>query len=212
MFNLIKKDFIIGKKNFLPNIVITILMPQFIKLITNTEIPSGICILYTSIMLGMVNFTKLFYIEETNKNILSMLVVSGFSRKKQIISRFAIFLLFYIYVVGVYAIEVFFDNRLRPVTWLDVLLPFLIYVFVLGIYYIFCLKFGYKNSVYLYILVIFILSLFPQILSILNIKINFTYLFSMNAYVLNSFLAVSSIILLSIFITLSYRIYENKDL
>ncbi|MDK2865814.1 MAG: type transport system permease protein [Clostridiales bacterium] len=213
MLSLIRKDFLIVKKLTFISMAIITLVPVFITLVAPT-VPGLFSFLYMLIF-GTLMLSQAISQEEARyPKAVSLLCAAPYSRGACVISKYFVFIATFVYC---YVIDTLVKLLINPNAILSitaVLFVLFIGVIIFGIYMPVEYKFGAVKARYMFSTVIILFSMGPSMIS--NFDPNFLSLFSVfdkfPAIMLNSFLAVMSIALFAVSLSISSRIFMSKEL
>lgn len=214
MLNLIKKDFLIAKKVWIFVLLGVIVVPLFLTFVgSDVRIPSGLALSITSILLAMILFSSLDEEEEKYPKASALMSTIGYSRTVQILKRYVLMLLFYLYCALIYFIESGFMQGLGELTLSQLIFSFFSFVLISSIYLALTTALGVRAGRYVVMFVVLLISLGPVIISKLNIQLRLSDLrVLLNESSLLFALAVLSFILYLLSLKISLRAYKKKEL
>lgn len=214
MLNLIKKDFLIAKKVWIFVLLGVIVVPLFLTFVgSDVRIPSGLALSITSILLAMILFSSLDEEEEKYPKASALMSTIGYSRTVQILKRYVLMLLFYLYCALIYFIESGFMQGLGELTLSQLIFSLFSFVLISSIYLALTTALGVRAGRYVVMFVVLLISLGPVIISKLNIQLRLSDLrVLLNESSLLFALAVLSFILYLLSLKISLRAYKKKEL
>ncbi|MDO4773330.1 MAG: ABC-2 transporter permease [Bacillota bacterium] len=214
MLNLIKKDFLIAKKVWIFVLLGVIVVPLFLTFVgSDVRIPSGLALSITSILLAMILFSSLDEEEEKYPKASALMSTIGYSRTVQILKRYVLMLLFYLYSALIYFIESGFMQGLGELTLSQLIFSLFSFVLISSIYLALTTALGVRAGRYVVMFVVLLISLGPVIISKLNIQLRLSDLrVLLNESSLLFALAVLSFILYLLSLKISLRAYKKKEL
>lgn len=214
MLNLIKKDFLIAKKVWIFVLLGVIVVPLFLTFVgSDVRIPSGLALSITSILLAMILFSSLDEEEEKYPKASALMSTIGYSRTVQILKRYVLKLLFYLYCALIYFIESGFMQGLGELTLSQLIFSLFSFVLISSLYLALTTALGVRAGRYVVMFVVLLISLGPVIISKLNIQLRLSDLrVLLNESSLLFALAVLSFILYLLSLKISLRAYKKKEL
>lgn len=213
MLNLLKKDFLITKKISTIIIILAVIIPIFISFFSDGQvIPSFLIILMVSNLLGMMLLSNIYEVEEKYSKALALITTIGYSRKIQIIEKYLLVILMFLYCFIVYLIESFFIKELGNVSIQDFTFSFFCFALVSSIYLSLTIKYGLKFGRYIVMLIILLISLGPAIFSNLNISIDLSFFQNINKTIFVLILFIMTIVIYGISYKISLSAYMKKEL
>lgn len=214
MLNLIKKDFLIAKKVWIFVLLGVIVVPLFLTFVgSDVRIPSGLALSITSILLAMILFSSLDEEEEKYPKASALMSTIGYSRTVQILKRYVLMLLFYLYCALIYFIESGFMQGLGELTLSQLIFSLFSFVLISSLYLALTTALGVRAGRYVVMFVVLLISLGPVIISKLNIQLRLSDLrVLLNESSLLFALAVLSFILYLLSLKISLRAYKKKEL
>lgn len=213
MLNLMKKDFLIAKKMWIIVLILYWIVPIFLGYMSDDRaLPASITLSVILILLGMMMLSSIFEEEEKYPKVSALITTIGYKRSTQVISRYALALLLYIYCLIVYAVESQFVEGLLGIGLMDLAISFFVYSFAVSIYLILSLKFGVRAGRYVMVLVIMMTSLGPTLIVKLGFRPDFSFLMRLGETVLISLLLVLGVVFYAVSLSAGVKIYKAKEL
>lgn len=209
MFALIKKDILIAKKMWLVVMLLTLLIPLFIRFTGgDIAIPSGVVLSMMSILLSMMIFTSIDQEEDKYPKAKALLTTVGYSRKLQILHRYILMAVFFLFCALVIFVESLLVTGLAPVTFMDLSLAAFAFAFVSSLYLALTTTLGTRASQF----VIFAISMGPVLISKFEIKIDLSFFQRIHPAVLATGFLSAAVFVASLSLIISLQAYRKKDL
>lgn len=213
MLALIKKDILIAKKMWLVVMLLTLLIPLFIRFTGgDIAIPSGVVLSMMSILLSMMIFTSIDQEEDKYPKAKALLTTVGYSRKLQIMHRYILMAVFFLFCALVIFVESLLVTGLAPVTFMDLSLAVFAFAFVYSLYLALTTTLGTRASQYLVMLVIFAISMGPVLIAKFEIKIDLSFFQRIHPAVLATGFLSAAVFVVSLSLIISLAAYRKKDL
>ena len=213
MLNLIKKDYLIVKKIWLGVMFIALLIPAFLSFAgDDIIIPAWLTLTTMSTLIALILFSSIDEEEEKYPKAAALITTIGYSRNVQVVKRYILMMMVFLYTTLVYAVESFFITSLGNLTILSFVISLLVFTIIASLYLSLTTLFGVRAGRYIVMFVIVLISIGPTIVSKLNIKINIDFLYELNHSIL--IVAMITFALLIYFIALKVSVisYNNKEL
>lgn len=213
MFNLIKKDYLIVKKVWLGTMVIAVLIPAFLSSVAgDMNIPAGITLTVMSTLLAVILFSSIDEEEEKYPKAAALMSTIGYSREIQVIKRFVLMLIVFLYSAIVYFVESLLITELGGITIMSLAISILVFTIIASLYLALTTLLGLRAGRYIVMFVILLISLGPTIISKLNVKIHISFIDVPDYRVLSIIMiALSGIIYFSA-LKISIKAYNKKEL
>lgn len=213
MLNLIKKDYLIVKKVWLGVMLVALIIPVFLSFAGgDIIIPAWLTLATMSTLLALILFSSIDEEEEKYPKAKSLITTIGYSRKVQMIKRYVLMMLVFLYTIGIYAVESLFITGLGKLTITSFAISFLVFTIIVALYLSMTTLFGVRAGRYIVMFVITLISVGPAIISKLNIKINLDFVYELNQSILISSMIVFAIMVYFIALKVSINSYNNKEL
>lgn len=213
MLNLIKKDYLIVKKVWLGAMLVALIIPAFLSFAGgNIIIPAWLTLATMSTLLALILFSSIDEEEEKYPKAKALITTIGYSRKIQVIKRYVLMMLVFLYAIGVYVIESLFITGLGKLTITSFAISFLVFTIIAALYLSITTLFGVRAGRYIVMFVIALISLGPTIISTLNIKINIDFVYKLNQNILIASIITFAILAYFIALKVSINSYNNKEL
>lgn len=217
LLQLVKKDFLLIKKNLLLLAILPFVAPLLIliqapQLIQVSHI-LGLIAFVLSVIFSVFMFYQYVLIAEMKyPKAEALLCSTPYSRSTLVKARYAFLLLIFAYCCVAYNVLAMLFSKMEFLTPFSYLIVLLILVILFGIYTPVQYKLGYEKTKYFFMILImgspFILTLLIKV----NIKINFTRFFAMPIFVQYLIPIVAIISILFISMNMSIKIYSKKEL
>lgn len=209
MLALIKKDILIAKKMWLVVMLLTLLIPLFIRFTGgDITIPSGVVLSMMSILLSMMIFTSIDQEEDKYPKAKALLTTVGYSRKLQIMHRYILMAVFFLFCALVIFVESLLVTGLAPVTFMDLSLAAFAFAFVSSLYLALTTTLGTRASQF----VIFAISMGPVLISKFEIKIDLSFFQRIHPALLATGFLIAAVFVVSLSLIISLAAYRKKDL
>lgn len=209
MLALIKKDILIAKKMWLVVMLLTLLIPLFIRFTGgDIAIPSGVVLSMMSILLSMMIFTSIDQEEDKYPKTKALLTTVGYSRKLQILHRYILMAVFFLFCALVIFVESLLVTGLAPVTFMDLSLAAFAFAFVSSLYLALTTTLGTRASQF----VIFAISMGPVLISKFEIKIDLSFFQRIHPALLATGFLIAAVFVVSLSLIISLAAYRKKDL
>lgn len=209
MLALIKKDILIAKKMWLVVMLLTLLIPLFIRFTGgDITIPSGVVLSMMSILLSMMIFTSIDQEEDKYPKAKALLTTVGYSRKLQIMHRYILMAVFFLFCALVIFVESLLVTGLAPVTFMDLSLAAFAFAFVSSLYLALTTTLGTRASQF----VIFAISMGPVLISKFEIKIDLSFFQRIHPALLATGFLIAAVFVVSLSLIISLQAYRKKDL
>lgn len=209
MLALIKKDILIAKKMWLVVMLLTLLIPLFIRFTGgDIAIPSGVVLSMMSILLSMMILTSIDQEEDKYPKAKALLTTVGYSRKLQILHRYILMSVFFLFCALVIFVESLLVTGLAPVTFMDLSLAAFAFAFVSSLYLALTTTLGTRASQF----VIFAISMGPVLISKFEIKIDLSFFQRIHPAVLATGFLSAAVFVASLSLIISLAAYRKKDL
>ena len=213
MLALIKKDILIAKKMWFVVMLLSLLIPLFIRFAGgDITIPSGVVLSVMSIILSMMIFTSIDQEEDKYPKAKALLTTVGYSRKLQILHRYILMAVFFLFCILVIFVESLLVTGLAPVTFMDLSLAAFAFAFVSSLYLALTTTLGTRASQYLVMLVIFAISMGPVLISKFEIKIDLSFFQRIHPALLATGFLIAAVFVVSLSLIISLAAYRKKDL
>lgn len=213
MLNLIKKDYLIVKKVWLGVMLVALIIPVFLSFAGgDIIIPAWLTLAAMSPLLALMLVSSIDEEEEKYPKAKSLITTIGYSRKVQMIKRYVLMMLVFLYTIGIYAVESLFITGLGKLTITSFAISFLVFTIIVALYLSMTTLFGVRAGRYIVMFVITLISVGPAIISKLNIKINLDFVYELNQSILISSMILFAIMVYFIALKVSINSYNNKEL
>lgn len=213
MLNLMRKDFLIAKKMWIIVLILYWIVPIFLGYMSDDRtLPASITLSVISILLGMMMLSSVIEEEEKYPKVAALITTIGYKRSTQVISRYVLALLLYIYCLIVYAIESQFVANLLAISPLDFAISFFGFTFMMSLYLAIVLKYGVRAGRYIMALVILMTSLGPTLIVKLGFRPDISFLMNLGETALISLFIALGLLFYLISLTTGMRIYKAKEL
>ena len=215
--NLVKKDFLLVRKNIALLLGICILAPLLIATLDGDSYLARIgsfAFLYMAIMADLSFMQTVATEEEKSPKATALLCAAPYSRKKYVIAKYICYLLFSVGCIAVYSIVALLYPRLNTLSFGEALILLLIGVFLYGIYTPIAIKHGIAKARLVFSLGIMVVCLMPTIVvQMLHLDMNSVFAFLQNLPVsIVPMLLGAGIIILILSMIISVHIFEKKEL
>ncbi|MDD6920037.1 MAG: ABC-2 transporter permease [Eubacteriales bacterium] len=209
MLDLMKKDFLITKKIAIIAIIISLVVPL---LRTMESIPTIAFVSVMSILMGMLFISNIYESEDKSPKAAAMMTTIGYSRTMQIVERYLLAFIVFIFCNLIYYTETGLLNLRDSIEISDILIAFFAFSLVMSLYLGLTTKFGIKLGRLLSMLIIFFVSMGPALLAKFNIKISLKFLYGVSMNEVVMVLTVFGILLYMISLVFSIKVYSKKEL
>lgn len=210
LFHLIKKDILIVKKYLLIMLAVAVLIPPFML----WRVPEYAGVLGFTFSVIFCVFMLLQYVllkEYQFPKAAALLCATPFSRKILVLSKYIFCIAVYGACCILYVIEAFVIPGLSAVDVTLFLLMFLMTSVFTGVYLPVQYKLGYEKTKFAFIVVIMGPSfIFPQLIKMENVNLNFLSLFP--PFLVYGSIFLFSCVILTVSIILSMKFYCETDL
>ncbi|MDQ0151278.1 ABC-2 transporter permease [Eubacterium multiforme] len=210
IFNLVKKEFILVKKY----LILMILLPFILPLFIFWRVPmllGGITFFITSVFVEVLLIQSIFLVENKYPKATTLLCTTPIRRKNIVEAKYICFFMVFIFCYISYSILTLIIAEIPQLSILSIIISFLIISTIFNIYMPIQYKFGYENTKYFFMIVIFTISFgLPSIITI--IPENFS--FNINIPIIIKYiLPVILSVFISIFsIKISTKIFSQQEL
>lgn len=189
--------------------LLTLLIPLFIRFTGgDITIPSGVVLSMMSILLSMMIFTSIDQEEDKYPKAKALLTTVGYSRKLQIMHRYILMAVFFLFCALVIFVESLLVTGLAPVTFMDLSLAAFAFAFVSSLYLALTTTLGTRASQF----VIFAISMGPVLISKFEIKIDLSFFQRIHPVLLATGLLIAAVFVASLSLIISLQAYRKKDL
>lgn len=213
MFNLIKKDYLIVKKIWIGVMIVAVLIPVFLSFAGGgITIPSILTLTIMSILLAIILFSSIDEEEEKYPKAAALITTIGYSRNIQVIKRYVLIMIVYLYSTIIYIIESLFITELENITLFSFIFSIFCFTIIASLYLSLTTLFGVKAGRYIVMFVIVLISIGPIILSRLNVNINFSFIKSLNESILIALLLGITATVYGLSLRISINSYSKKEL
>lgn len=215
MLNLIKKDFLIIKKTWIIVFIIALIIPLFFDFVSAKEgviVPAALTLISMTMVLSVMTLSHIYSQDEMYPKAAAMITTVGYPRDLQIIERYVLAYLFYLYCVCGYALETLVVSSLSPITMAAIAASLCSYTLIVSLYIAVTNKFGEGAGRYVFIALVMLVSIGPSILSSLNFHPNLEFLTTISDLTITLVFAAVSLVALAVSLTISLRSYRIKEL
>lgn len=211
LISLVKKDILLVKKYMLMMMVVTIAIPIFIMWRTPVFLGFSAFLISTIfaefILYQYVSMTELKYPKAD-----ALLCATPYPRRIIVVARYVFLLLIFAYCLLAYSIESLILPQIKLLSLSNILTVMLILTTLFGVYTPIQYKLGYEKTKYFFSVVIVVTPFLLPTLMNLGISLDLNSLSSMPLFVWNLIMAAMTILVLSISVITSIKIYEKKEL
>lgn len=213
MLNLIKKDYLIVKKVWLGVMFVALLIPVFLSFAGgDIIIPAWLTLTTMSILIALILFSSIDEEEEKYPKAAALITTIGYSRNVQVVKRYILMMMVFLYTTLVYVGESYFITGLGKLTIMSFVISLLFFTIIASLYLSLTTLFGVRAGRYIVMFVIVLISIGPTFISKLNIKINIGFLTELNRGILILLMAIFAIVVYLIALKVSINTYNNKEL
>lgn len=211
MFNLLRKDYYIAKKMWIAIMIMAVVIPIFISFIgSDLIVPSSVVLPIITILLSQMLLNAIVDEEEKYPKAKALITSMGYSRNQQVIKSFILMIVIFVYCTIIYSIEAVIIKNIEVLSFADVAISALIFVFVTSLHLTMVIKYGNRAGKYISMMIILIISLGPSIFSKFKIDINLSLHLSDTQTIIMSLIGVAIVYIVSI--RTSMIAYSNKEL
>lgn len=198
IFNLVKKEFILVKKYLILMILLSFVIPLFI-LWRMPMVLGGITFFITTVFVELLLIQSIFLVETKYPKATTLLCSTPITRKNIVEAKYICFLVIFIFCYISYSILALIIAEIPQLSILSIIISFFIISTIFNIYMPIQYKFGYENTKYFFMLVIFTISFgLPSIITIIpknfsfniNIPIIIKYILPIILSVLSSIFSI----------------------
>lgn len=215
--SLVRKDYILVRRNILILLGICILVPMLIMIpdgdSTHTQM-GPLAFLYMAVLTDLSYMQAVATEEEKNPKATALVCAAPYSRKSYIIAKYICYLLFCAACIAAYSIVALLYPRLSPLSLLEVLILLLIGLILYGIYMPVVIRYGITKARLVFTFGLLFICLLPTVVASMlhpDMALIIAFLQDPPAIIVPILLGVDiAIFLLSMKITI--RIFENKEL
>ncbi|HBC92467.1 MAG TPA: ABC-2 transporter permease [Pelotomaculum sp.] len=213
MFNLVKKDFLLVKKYLALTVVLAFGIPLFVA----WQAPGmmGFAVfLITVIFTVYIPLQSVSLAEAKYPKATALLCTAPYRRSAVVKARYVFFLIIFIFCCLAYAILSLLAPQMEMLSTMDVVITFLIFSIVFGIYIPLQYKFGFEKTKYLLMVLLFATSfLMPSIVKMFaHTNINLDIFTGLPLPVRYAALITVILIVISISLTASIKTFQAKAL
>jgi ABC-2 type transport system permease protein len=215
--NLVRKDFLLARKNIALLVGLCILSPFLIATLDRDSYQAragASAFLYMAVLADLSFMQIVETEEEKDQKAAALLCAAPYSRKNYVIARYIGYLLFSLGCIAVYSISALLYSRLKTLSFGETSLLLLIGVILYGIYTPIAIKFGIAKAKIVSVVSIMTVCLMPTtIVRVLDIDMNSIFSFLQDPPVLISPVFFGAgIIIFILSMIISIRIFEKKEL
>lgn len=210
---LIKKDILIAKKFVFITMLMIIAIPLFVMLVAPSV--SSVALFLYMVVLGEVMLLQAIAQEEAkHPKATALLCAAPYQRKTFVQAKHALFLLIFFICWIVHTLIMIFINKSSILDLTMILAVMLVGAIVFGFNISMEFKYGVVKAKFVFMIVILIFSLGPSLLAGFfgSVKLDFTVFETMSPAAKNALLALANVMVISISIVLSTRIFSKKEL
>jgi hypothetical protein len=210
---LVKKDFLLIKKY----LILTVLVAFGIPLFVASQVPELmglaaflVTVIFTAYMpLQSVSLAETKYPKAT-----TLLCTTPYTRSAMIKARYLFFLILFVFCCIAYAVLSLVIPRIKMLSVMDIILSFLIFSVVFGAYIPLQYKFGFEKMKYVLMAMLFATSFLMAsiIKSFMRASINLDVFGNLPLPIHYTAWLVVALIVVSISLSASIRIFEAKEL
>lgn len=213
LLQLVKKDFLIVKKNILFMMLLTVAVPLFVAW-RLPEIAGAISFIYTVVFTELIICQAVSSEESKYPKAAALLCSVPYKRSAIVIAKYIFFLLLFAYCWIVYTLMALFVPGVGAIDLTVVLAVLLAGMIVYGIYLPLYFKYGAEKTRFFFMVCIFIMAFgLPVIYNYLSgLKIDFSIVTSIPGPVLNFAMVIMFVAALGVSMAASVRIYSKKEL
>lgn len=214
LFNLVKKDFMLIKKNLIFFIVFSVIAPIYVSSVIKPNDGGFLAFFITTLMLECVIFNSVSIIECKNKGSI-LLCATPYTRSALVKSKYLFILVNFLYLYVIYTITTFiFPLRMERLNIFTLGISLLLITIFFGINIPMQYKFGYEKTKFISMSFVFILPfIIPKIILLLqNKNINITAIFTLPEIIRNLLTYALIIVIGFSSMIISMGIYCKKDL
>lgn len=213
MFNLIRKDYMIVKKMWLMVMVVAVLIPAFLSFAGgDVVIPSVLTITSMSILVAMILFSSIDEEEAKYPKAAALITTIGYGRNIQVIKRYVLMGMVYLYSLVIYVVESMFVPGLGEINLLSFAISLFCFAVIAALYLLLTTLFGVRAGRYIVMAFIVLISMGPTIIKGLNIKINMDFMGNINENILIAALMGVAILVYGVSLAVSMTSYATKEL
>lgn len=215
--SLVRKDYILVRRNILILLGICILVPVLIMIPDgdSTHAQMGpLAFLYMAVLTDLSYMQAVATEEEKNPKATALVCAAPYSRKSYIIAKYICYLLFCAARIAAYSIVALLYPRLSPLSLLEVLILLLIGLILYGIYMPVVIRYGITKARHVFTFGLLFICLLPTVVASMlhpDMVLIIAFLQDPPAIIVPILLGVDiAILLLSMKITI--RVFEKKEL
>lgn len=213
LLHLVKKDILIAKKIVFATMIIIIAIPLFLTW-SAPSISGLLPFLYTVAMGELLLLQSISQEEAKYPKAPALLCAIPYPRSTFVKAKYVLFLLIFVYCCVMHTLVILVINKSNVLDLTTILTVLLFSVLVYGIYMPIEMKYGVVKTKFIFMIVLFALSSGPFIVVNLfpNVNLDFSILMTIPLGIKNIAMAFASIIIFSISMFLSIKIFEKKEL
>ncbi|HHV09419.1 MAG TPA: ABC-2 transporter permease [Clostridiales bacterium] len=213
MFNLIKKDFLIVKKLSYITMGAIILIPVFISIVAPSA-PEILTLLYMVIMGTIMLLQAISQEEEKYPKASALICSTPYSRNSYVIAKYLAFFAIFVYCYIIDTLVKVIFNRGALLGINSILLVLFAGVIVFCIYMPVEIKYGAVKARYLFSAIIIMFAMGPAVIKNLfsNITFDLSFLEKLPSVIMPLILALGCIVIFTVSLISSLRIFSNKEL
>lgn len=211
LISLVKKDILLVKRYMLVMMIITIVIPIFIM----WRVPEFLGFSAFLISTIFVEFMLYQYVSMTELKYPkadALLCATPYPRRSIVVARYIFLLLIFAYCILAYSIISFILPQIKFLSLSNILTVMLISTTLFGVYTPIQYKLGYEKTKYFFSIVIVATPFLMPTLTKLLISMDLNWLSSTASFVWILVMIAMIILVLSVSVITSIKIYEKKEL
>ncbi len=211
LISLVKKDTLLIKKYMLVMMIVNVALPIFIMWRIPEFLGFGaflIATIFTVFMMYQyVSITEIKYPKAD-----ALLCATPYPRHTIVVARYTFLLLIFAYCILAYSVEALIFSQIEFLSLTSILTVLLISTILFGVYTPIQYKLGYEKTKYFFSIVIVTTPFLLPTIKKLLISLDLNGLSSMPSSFWNLIMTAIILVVLSVSITTSIKIYEKKEL
>lgn len=218
ILHLIKKDILLARKYVIIVMLVAFIIPLLFLVVdrrSETSISAFIPFLYMVVLTQIVLLQNVSHLESKNPKAPALLCASPYTRKTLVQAKYAFFALLFVYCFIAHSLVSLIVDVSKLLDLTSVLAVLLISVALYGVYVPVEFKYGVIKTKFIFTITILLISLGPVLFAELLpniIALDFSVFSAIPTAILNTLLAVLSMALFLVSITVSMKIYAKKEL
>lgn len=193
--------------------VVAALIPAFLSFAGgDVVIPSVLTITSMSILVAMILFSSIDEEEAKYPKAAALITTIGYGRNIQVIKRYVLMGMVYLYSLALYVVESMFVPGLGEINLLSFAISLFGFAVIAALYLSLTTLFGVRAGRYIVMAFIVLISMGPTIIKGLNIKINMDFMGNINENILIAALMGVAILVYGVSLAVSMTSYATKEL